>query len=170
LNNLLTTRLSLPFGMILAMLIIMGPVSAASSPTAVIYGVSVTPSFAPLGARVTATVTIHNLDTTNPLSTTVSLTDGGILVATSKQPLTVPAGGIASTQLQFKTATGPAHCYLASTSSGNTYSTGYCEAGSLLGGTAVALSTLAVITPYLALGAAAVGVFAVMALSRRRKN
>src|SRR5207249_12154302 len=98
------------------------------------------------------------------------ISDGRLTVANSRT-LSIPACGSATTQLIFKTETGPTHCYLVSTRPSTVARpTGSCEAGSLLGGTAVALNTLALITPYLALGAVAVGVFAVIALSRRRKN
>ena len=132
----------------------------------------VTPYQAPLGARVTAGVTVLNLDPANPVSVTVTLTDGGIVVATSKQPLDIPAGGSATTQFQFKTATSPAHCYLASTSSPTAaaYSTGFCEAGNILGGTSLAVNTFFVLVPYMALAGAAVGVLSIVSLRRRRKD
>ena len=152
------------------LLVLLIPTTTAASTGLMISNFYVTPYSAPLGARVTASITVHNLDTANPASVSVSISDGGITVANSRT-LNIPAGGSATTQLIFKTATGPAHCYLVSTSPSTVAGpTGYCEAGRLLGGTAVALNTLALITPYLALGAVAVGVFAVIALSRRRKN
>ncbi len=145
------------------------PVGATASPTVLISNFNVTPYNAALGTRVTAHVTLQNLDMVNPVSLTVTLTDGGIAVASSKQPLTLPAGGSASTSFQFKTVTGPSHCYLVTTTPSLAISTGYCEAGNLLGGTVLAVNALAILIPYLGLaGIAVLGVFGIVSLKRRK--
>src|SRR2546427_5436967 len=81
------------------------PTTTAASTGLMISNFYVTPYSAPLGARVTASITVHNLDTANSASVSVSISDGGVTVASTKQPLSIPAGGSATTQLTFKTAT-----------------------------------------------------------------
>src|SRR3989442_12540809 len=127
----------------------------------------VTPRQATAGTRVTAGVTVRNLDSANPVSVTITISDGGIIVATSK-PVSIPASGSGSVQFQFKTATSASHCYLATTSP-VVYSIGYCEVGNLLSGTQLAVNGLFAVAPYFAtaVGAGAIGLVLV---SRRAKK
>lgn len=144
------------------------PVNASSGVS--ISDFNVTPALAEFGTTATGTVTVQNLDTTSQVSLTVTVADTGVNVA--NRQLTVPAGGSATVQIQFKTVTGPPHCYSASTSPVAS-SKGYCETsgtGGQLGGSPLSVNTVALLAPYLVVAAVAAGAFSTILFSRRRKN
>lgn len=161
-------RIFLVTGLLTAFLLFLTiPVQATS--TVFISDFYVTPTQAAVGAKVTAGVTIRNLDNSNPVSLTITISDSGVVVAQSKQPLAIPAGGSGSTTLQFRTSTNGPHCYLATTSP-QTYSVGYCEVGNLLGGTALSSLGPVIALPYLVAGAFATVGIVVLASRRAKKN
>lgn len=149
----------------LSFVIVSLPAYAASGVS--ISDINVTPSLASAGTTVTASVTVQNQDT-NSVSLTVTVSDGGVNLA--NKALTVPAGGSATVHLQFKTVTEAPHCYAATTAP-VAASKGYCESGGntgVLGGASLAIDKLGLLAPLA--GLAALGVFSLVFLDRRRRK
>ncbi len=156
----------------MAYLLLVGTVSLtqANAASVALSNFTVFPPQAPKAVTVTGTVMVQNLDAANAVSVVVTFYDGGAPVANNaNSPISIPAGGTVTVEMQFKTQANPPHCYSVSVKPGGA-TTGFCESGGgLLGGITAPVSKLSLMAPYVGLAAVIMAGVVIMAHRRRRR-